>query len=278
MKTFSFNTTHPLCFHWVGKFQSPNENWKHLSRYLTDYELFIVTEGTLYIADSKHHYELKEKEYLIMPPNTKQFGYKSSNCTFYWLHFQESPLLESNQAEKDSSLSLPKKAYLPHMERLIILLKQLQDSERRYHNKEYNHYLTTSILYEIDCQLRSPIDNQQVVHGKIQLFTDITDYISLNIELPMKVEDVAANFGYSTKYLSSFFQKSFGTSMKTYILNTKMDVAKAMLTDTNLTISQIAYNIGFTNSHNFSTCFKKIVGLTPSDYRDGYAKRILFHQ
>ena len=57
-----------------------------------------------------------------------------------------------------------------------------------------------------------------------------------------------------------------------------MELAKALLTDTNLPVSQIGYDIGFSDNHNFSNAFKKITGQSPSDYRNTYAERMLFHQ
>lgn len=52
-----------------------------------------------------------------------------------------------------------------------------------------------------------------------------------------------------------------------------MDMAKALLSDTNKPISQIGYEIGFSDNHNFSSAFKKITGQSPSDYRNTYAQR-----
>jgi len=57
-----------------------------------------------------------------------------------------------------------------------------------------------------------------------------------------------------------------------------MDLAKAQLSDTNNLISQIAYNVGFNDAHNFANAFKKITGLSPSEYRLSYGKRSLFYK
>ncbi len=55
-----------------------------------------------------------------------------------------------------------------------------------------------------------------------------------------------------------------------------MDQAKYMLTDTNDTINQIAASLSFTDNHNFMKAFKKIVGFTPTEYRNAYSKRLLY--
>ena len=57
-----------------------------------------------------------------------------------------------------------------------------------------------------------------------------------------------------------------------------MDIAKAMLADSNFPIAQIGYDIGFSDNHNFSSAFKKVTGQSPSQYRNAYAERMLFHE
>ena len=87
MNVLNFQITQPLQFNWTGKFIAPDENWTHITRALIDYEFIVMTDGELYIADEKQQYVLKKGEYLIMPPTAKQYGYKTSKCTFYWTHF-----------------------------------------------------------------------------------------------------------------------------------------------------------------------------------------------
>lgn len=113
------------------------------------------------------------------------------------------------------------------------------------------------------------------MNPQYQLYDDICDYINLHISENIKVSEIADYFGYNKKYLPSFFRKHSGITVKQYILQTKMEYAKAELSDTNHSISQVAYNIGFNDVHNFSIAFKKITGLSPSDYRNSYSKRNL---
>jgi AraC-like DNA-binding protein len=56
-----------------------------------------------------------------------------------------------------------------------------------------------------------------------------------------------------------------------------MDAANFMLADNDKTVSQIASDLGFSDVHNFARAYKKYTGLTPSEYRNAFAKRMLFH-
>ncbi|MNC67761.1 DNA-binding transcriptional regulator AraC [compost metagenome] len=57
-----------------------------------------------------------------------------------------------------------------------------------------------------------------------------------------------------------------------------MEPAKFLLADTNHNINEVSSQLGYTDCHNFMKSFKKIVGLTPTDFRNAYAKRLLFYE
>lgn len=287
MTTLNFHVDRPLQFNWTGKFIAPDKDWIHMSRALTDFELIVMTKGDLYIAEDDTEYTVHEGEYLINCPPCHQHGYRPSQCTFYWAHFsypgnhsdlriQQSP--PTPLPAEETRILLPVQGGIPRMDRLIVLLKQLQDCNRNYRNMNLNNYTITSILCELYSQLYLSGGRVTMKGEQRQLYTDIIDYVSWRIREPVKVSEIAAYFGYNEKYITTFFKKSYGISLKTYILERKMELAKALLTDTNLPIAQIGYDIGFSDNHNFSNAFKKITGQSPSDYRNTYAERMLFHQ
>ena len=285
MKLITINPDFRIQYNWCGKFVSPSPEWMHLTRNLIDFELIIITDGTLYIADSQKEYTVKKGEYLLMTPNHFQHGYKQSDCQFYWLHFsianelyeiseRNTLPLDENETEQ---IRIPNLGKLSFADRIIVLMKQLQDSDNRYHNHHLNNTLTAAIIHELYSQgiFYKKLNNNR---NTTQLCNDITDYIVYHAGENIRVSQVADYFGYNEKYLTTVFRKQSGISLKRFMMQAKMDAAKAELTDTNHSISQIAYNVGFNDCHNFTNTFKKVTGLSPSAYRESYAKRSLFHQ
>jgi len=280
MKIFKFNSSVPFQYNMSGKFKAPNQEWIHLTRRLFDFELFVVTDGVLYIADDETEYAVEKGNYLLMPPTEKQHGYKSGACSFYWMHFSPVVPYEVLYSERQGtepdvlSVSVPLSGKLQSLERMVILMKQLQDSDKRYGMRSLNNFTTGVILAEISAQSfvsrkYSNADNSP------QLYNDISEYIALNIYNDLKVSDVADYFGYNEKYLTTYFKKWAKVSMKQFMIQKKMEYAKAELGETNHSVSQIGYTLGYSDPHNFSNAFKKETGLTPSEYRDSYAKRQL---
>ena len=278
----SFDASQEFAYHWCGKFTSPNSDWIHLTRSLTDYELMIVTDGTLYIADHEREYTVHKGEYLLMPPTPYQHGTKSADCDFYWLHFgyhnesQDHVSTSSFEICSPEVLQIPVTGLLTAPERVLILMKQLQDSDRRYKEASLNRYLCSAILSELHAQCKHHFHRDK--QEKEQLYADISDYISWHIQENLRISEIAAHFGYNEKYLTTFFKKHAGITLKQHILQTKADVAKYSLSETTQPVSQIAYSLGFSDAHNFSNAFKKITGLSPSEYRASYNKHNIFQK
>lgn len=278
----TFDTTLEFTYHWCGKFTSPNSDWIHMTRSREDYELMIVTEGTLYIADRENEYAVQKGEYLLMPPTPFQHGTKSADCDFYWLHFGYHKEMQDHGTSDTflncppELLQIPVTGPLASPERILILMKQLQDSDKRYKEVSLNRYLCSAVLAELHAQNRHriPRDKQK----KEQLYADISDYISWHIQENLRISEIATRFGYNEKYLTTIFKKHAGITLKQHILQKKADMAKYALSETSQPISQIAYGLGFSDAHNFSNAFRNITGLSPSEYRAGYTKHNIFQK
>ena len=103
MENIIISTAAQVSYKYNGLFESSSPDWIHMSRTLKEYQLIIVTEGTLHIADSEKDYTVNQNEYLIMKPG-HQYGTAPSLCSFYWLHF-ECPMLH---IKDEASITLPR--------------------------------------------------------------------------------------------------------------------------------------------------------------------------
>lgn len=211
MNTFELNIQTPMVLAMTGKFQAPSPDWIHMSRTLLDYELIVMTEGELHIGCDQTRFTVKKGEYLLLPPFVQQYGYKISSCSFYWVHFLTSnPLtvLDANEAavnSKEGHIAIPQFGTLKNIEKFVVLMKQLQDCVRVYHDKNLNDYMTTTILLELYNQICSHERNPEQNTKQQQIFNDLIDYIKWNCQSSLKVSQIADHFGYNEKYLSHLF-------------------------------------------------------------------------
>lgn len=87
-----------------------------------------------------------------------------------------------------------------------------------------------------------------------------------NLELPT-VEKLATKLNVSSSYLSDMLRSLTGQNTQQHIHNKLIEKAKEILTTSNLTISEIAYQLGFEYPQSFSKLFKSKTNLTPIQYR-----------
>ncbi len=95
----------------------------------------------------------------------------------------------------------------------------------------------------------------------------VAQYINRHISEDVSTSVLAEVTGYSYGYLSRIFRKEMGVSIHDYASQTRLNLAKEMLSNTNLKIYEIAANCGYENTAYFIKTFKKSTGMTPQDYR-----------
>ena len=92
-------------------------------------------------------------------------------------------------------------------------------------------------------------------------------YIHSHLSQPILVTDVAEHVNLSSEYFTRLFKKETGQNIKDYIIQAKMEAAKDLLARSDIPVSLIAMEMGYDNFSHFTQIFKKICGVTPSDYR-----------
>ncbi len=94
-------------------------------------------------------------------------------------------------------------------------------------------------------------------------------HIKANLRQDLSLETVAKAVNISPSYLSKIFINQLRTPFSTFVLNEKILLAQKLLAETNLSITEIALESGFSGSAYFSDCFKRNVGVSPLKFRKG---------
>lgn len=92
-------------------------------------------------------------------------------------------------------------------------------------------------------------------------------FILQNLDKTLTRDTIAAHVFVSSGYLAKIFKKEVGMTLLEYIYTERMALAAKLLEQTNLSITDIAMNAGFSNFSYFSTQFKKYSGFSPTEYR-----------
>ena len=92
-------------------------------------------------------------------------------------------------------------------------------------------------------------------------------YIEENIYRKITVTELTERLGVSRPYLYKIFCKKFDMSPKQYIMRYKLSNAKTMLSENDMTVTQIANSIGYDDSLAFSKAFSLKENISPQKYR-----------
>lgn len=249
-----------------GQFLS-DETWSHRDRTIEDYELIIGVAGVVFLEADGLMYEVKAGDILILQPGERHRGYRLSlpGVSFYWFHF----LPPAAPAEEHSG-RIPRYAGCPNPSRVHILARQLLHAAGGgYTIGRAGDYFLTSLLIELAEQLQD-FGGLEALDPQLPKLLEWTRLHALDPEI--SVERIANEMGYNKDYLSRMFKRRFGSGLLSYIHRLRLDAAKEMLTGGNLHIKEIAVAVGMDDDKQFAKWFKRLAGVTPTEYRRAFSR------
>lgn len=100
----------------------------------------------------------------------------------------------------------------------------------------------------------------------IQLFNDIVKYIQKNLHTALSVSAICEKYSISASRLHKLFKRRCNLGVAEYTSHIKIEQAKEIIRSKNINFTQVAEELGYSSIHYFSRQFKKMTGMTPSEY------------
>ncbi|MGZ7440314.1 helix-turn-helix domain-containing protein [Paenibacillus sp. TH7-28] len=252
-----------------------NQPWIHKERVIDSYEIICPVDSTLYIESNHVPYAIEAGEILLIPPHTFHRGLKvcEGRLKFHWLHFsgahlgpktEEEVIRKINEKDPDEMIILPIYTNKIDSRRFHVMFNQLLDLYQEKKPRSYLDAYLTCLLYELTAEIKSYLI-QKASHGN--RLQPIQDWIRIHAFEDITLEQIADHFKYNKNYLSRIYKENTGIGISEQIIKFRLKHAKELLTETDLSIIEIASEVGYEDSKYFMRLFKKYVNVTPTEYR-----------
>lgn len=256
----------------------PNINYPFRSDF---YTLLLLTKGTLKVKANLVEYAVEKNNILILFPGiTFQFVDFSEDLVFYGVAFTPSFLIDAGFNAKYvdvlgflSSAQAPKLAIQQSDTNILcgsldtLNKRSNADSDYPFRNEIIQH-LFNAFLFELAAVYKNNYKGNQLKLTSREIITiRFLKLLSKHYKQQHSVKFYADALFISPKYLSQITKEVTGNTAGYLIDEMVMIEAKILLSDASLSVAQIADELNFADQFIFSKFFKRITGLTPSEYR-----------
>lgn len=110
------------------------------------------------------------------------------------------------------------------------------------------------------------LQEHQLGSEKTAWFSQATTLLETNVDTPPQYAELAASLDMSYESFRKRFTKEAGMSPGQYFIQLRMKRACELLISQNVTIKEVSLELGFFDEFHFSKQFKKVIGMTPTDF------------
>lgn len=245
------------------------------------FEIIYVVAGTGIQSINATEFDYKPGHlFLVAPEDSHRFDIKTPT-QFFFIRFNDiyvqaketgtlqrmEMILKNASHEPGCALKneTDKKVVRSIMEALIAE----HDKKDLYHQELISQYINTLLVIiarNIMASLPSQIDEKSESKA-----VKILQYVQANIYNPeyLKGEHISQKFGISEAYIGRYFQKHMSETLQQYTMNYKLKLIQNRLQHTDMQVTEIASEFGFTDKSHLNRIFKKYLGVSPGEFRVG---------
>jgi AraC-like DNA-binding protein len=234
-----------------------------------EYILLYCTEGKGNILIHGINIELKPNTFFIIPKNTEHH-YKSSQknpWSIYWVHFagENADLLYNRYLEKKLDLlSIPyDERRTTAFEEIFNLLENSFDiRDLEIINIKLQEYISSFIYFK---EINPSYQDDDIVSNSIA-------FMKKHLNNFFSVEELASQQHLSVSHYSRLFRAKTGSSPNQYFNQLKIQKSCQYLYFSDRNIKEICVELGFEDPYYFSRLFKKLIGISPANYKTRHKK------
>ncbi len=238
------------------------DNLYCVDRHKFDSFLFIyVKNGDGYVETPQNKFHLFSGNAILVDCYQAHKYYTHTSWEILWIHF-DGPTARNyyNYATRNQQVIYPTNP--SELLRPLRTMLQLFADFGRKDEAVFAKYLTDLMTTFIDCSSSPEETSSQALRIEQSM-----KYISEHMNEELSLEHLAEQAMLSPYYYLRLFKKKTGFTPHQYLITVRLDYSCYLLRTSNLTVKEIAYRCGFNSESCFCTSFRKILGLSPKQFR-----------
>lgn len=288
MDTFEIRTNQPIKYQICGNLRA-SASFLHHKRSMELHVLIVVLKGIMYLRVGGENVVVRSGQYILLRAGEEHEGWKTSEgeLSYFWVHFSEQPVQGMENA--GNYYHFPALGTLPATQRVTTLFRQLLDLSRTWQEEQGQmlDYCCSTLLMELTLEmnreshkgeaLEAGEEMEQAKPQVQQAIREAADYITMNCHKQIDPAKVAQYLHYNSDYFASLFRKQTGMTITQYLNKMRIELAKRLLVNENVSIKEAAYSSGFQDEKYFMRIFKRQEGMTPLAYKTAFQKSYINH-
>lgn len=233
-------------------------------------EVNYVKRGTCYITTATGKKKFSRGDLMVIPSGVKhQFSAGHRGATLIQLEFMPEIFTVVSRPESDTTFLNENGTTVITVRSDVRIKTVIQNIIWELHNRQDGYTTAVTALYtQLWILLRrahlSTLQRQSLPPAVASVISIMESATGIN----MSITDIAASAGISTRYLRRIFQTHFHISPARYLAAKRIEKAKEMLANTDLSLKEIAYASGFSSSRQFAAVFRRSEGYHPDRITD----------
>ncbi len=230
--------------------------------------LIFCTDGNGWIEANGSVKKINKDTFLIIPAGLRhKYGAdNSSPWTIYWFHF--TGLQAAGFCSDSLTVFNINSGENTRNDRRIRLFEEIYQTLSMGYSKENLEYSSICLWYLLGSFNYLPQFERMRTFQQTDVIEKSILYMHEHLNETINLQDLATHCGYSISHFSAIFRKKTTRSPIEYFLDLKMQNACQQLDFTNKRIKEIATDLAFGDQFYFSRLFKRIIGVSPVEYRN----------
>lgn len=249
----------------------------------TNYELFFVWEGEVEIRTDNEIFSAEDNQAVLIAPTYYHQSFTKDDSKKINLYFSftktgkhtKSKDIYSEFEKAFSKVSVLRIENTREIEKYLSAFKSISSEECFGKEERISAILKSFIFAMYDCLTDKCIEEihfDSISKTGENYGYEIDNLLNRNFSEKIDLDYLAEKLCLSPKRVSVIIKSLYGKSFRQVKTEMKIQLAKQLLRETDLTISQIAQNIGYDSTRGFLTAFSQMTKMTPSQYRESKRK------